>query len=62
MASVILERLRGRGRSWDVNSMCNGVLAGLVSVTAGCATVRAWGTHTVHYTHTVRLPCSVLPC
>lgn len=42
IACVVLERMRGARRQWDVVSMCNGILSGLVSVTAGCATVELW--------------------
>jgi len=42
VTAVTLERFRGTGRMWDVGSMCNGILAGLVSVTAGCGTVPVW--------------------
>eukprot|EP00457_Paulinella_chromatophora_P006008 gb/GEZN01006026.1/.p1 GENE.gb/GEZN01006026.1/~~gb/GEZN01006026.1/.p1 ORF type:complete len:531 (-),score=78.56 gb/GEZN01006026.1/:129-1535(-) len=28
---------------WDVAATCNGIVAGLVAVTAGCATVEPWG-------------------
>ena len=37
---VSVERARSRARAWDVAAMCNGILGGLVSITAGCATVR----------------------
>ena len=42
ITAVVLERLRGARKQWDVACMCNGVLAGLVSITAGCATVATW--------------------
>jgi len=42
ITACLLERLRGTGRLWDVASMCNGVLSGLVAITAGCATLPAW--------------------
>jgi len=32
-----------KGRGYDVSVMCNGILSGLVSVTAGCATLPLWG-------------------
>ena len=32
----------GQTRSWEVAPMCNGILAGLVSITSGCATVEPW--------------------
>jgi len=32
-----------KGRGYDVATMCNGILSGLVSVTAGCATLPLWG-------------------
>ena len=42
VVTVSLERWRGRAKTWDVAAMCNGILAGLVSVTSGCATVMPW--------------------
>ena len=41
-ASVLLGRFLSKGRTWDVTTMCNGILTGLVSITAGCATVPVW--------------------
>ena len=57
ITAVVLERWRGAGKQWDVASMCNGVLVGLVSISSGCATCPAWsavligmfgGKHTHH--------------
>jgi len=42
ITACLLERVRGVGRQWDVATMCNGILSGLVAITAGCATVPAW--------------------
>ena len=39
---VCLEKAFNATRQWDVCSMCNGILCGLVSITAGCATVQPW--------------------
>ena len=39
---MTFERLRGITRMWNVQEMCNGILAGLVSITASCATVMPW--------------------
>lgn len=41
VATVALDRRFG-SRGWEVMSVCNGILAGLVSITAGCATVATW--------------------
>ena len=38
---VVLDKLFG-SRTWDVSAVCNGVLGGLVSITAACSTVYPW--------------------
>jgi len=38
---VVLDKLLG-SRTWDVGAVCNGVLGGLVSISAACSTVYPW--------------------
>merc|ERR1711998_516081 len=38
---IILEKLCG-DKSWNVGAVCNGILGGLVSITAGCSTLMPW--------------------
>ena len=40
--TACLVRATSASRSWEVAAMCNGILAGLVSVTAGSATIATW--------------------
>jgi len=40
--TVCIDRFTSPSRAWDVAAMCNGILSGLVSITAGCATTATW--------------------
>ena len=42
LTSVGLERALGKGRTWSLLQLCNGILGGLVSITAGCAVVTSY--------------------
>jgi len=42
LTSILLERFGSVSKSWEISALVNGILAGLVSVTAGCATVAPW--------------------
>jgi len=42
IVAVNVDRFVKRGKDWDVSAMCNGILSGLVSITAGCAVVEPW--------------------
>ena len=42
MTAVFFKRFGCIARTWEVPAMCNGVLAGLVSITSGCATLEPW--------------------
>ncbi len=41
IAHSLAKRAEGRG-TYDVADLCNGIIAGLVAVTAGCAVVEPW--------------------
>ena len=42
LSALVLRRFTSSARSWYVPAICNGVLAGLVSITSGCATLDPW--------------------
>lgn len=42
LTGLLVPRCLGSTKTWDVPYVCNSVLAGLVSITAGCATLTTW--------------------
>mmetsp|Transcript_54303 Transcript_54303/g.118415 ORF Transcript_54303/g.118415 Transcript_54303/m.118415 type:complete len:475 (-) Transcript_54303:907-2331(-) len=46
VTTVLLDKLLS-SKTWDVAMVCNGVLGGLVSITAGCSTITPWYAYVV---------------